>query len=188
MRKSVIITLLFCLYFSTQSFAQKKLKLGLNVGGQYTNLRGFNYPVKGDFELGIMFGANIEYIINDELSIVAAFNSEQLVKKKEITYFDNNANQSGAETFKEKHNFFNIPLLFRYKFGGKKQFFIDGGGFVNYFNKAESNEFNPLFINFEDYNYGLAFGVGTIFYFKNNTDIGDPSRKIIERNIEMTLV
>lgn len=59
----------------------------------------------------------------------------------------------------------------RYKFGNKKQFFIDAGGFLEYFNKAEPTEFTSLFINFEDYNYGLAFGAGVLFPITENTDI-----------------
>ncbi len=171
MKNRITIVLVFVVCFVVQSFAQEEIKLGLNVGGQYTDLRGFEYLVKSDFEVGLMYGISFEYMFNDILSIVVGFNSEKWTKKKELTYFDNQANESGKETFKESHYFFHMPLLFRYKFGGKKQFFIDGGGFVNYFNKAKPNGYSPLFINFEDYNYGLTFGLGTIFYFKNNTDI-----------------
>ena len=33
---------------------------------------------------------------------------------------------------------------------------------MNYFNSAKPNDFLPLFIDFEDYNFGLAFGIGTL--------------------------
>ncbi|WP_430468094.1 outer membrane beta-barrel protein [Winogradskyella ouciana] len=171
MKAKVTLVLIFSILFLSPALAQKKLKLGLNVGGQYTDLRGFERQVKSDFEIGLMYGINIEYLYSDKISIVTGFNSERWTKKKEIIYFDSQANEDGKDTFKESHDFFNIPLLFRYKFGKKMQFFVDGGGFLNYFNKAKANEFEPLFINFEDFNYGLAFGIGTTFRFKNNTDI-----------------
>lgn len=152
------------------AFAQVNLKIGANFGGQVSSLRGLEHESENKFDLVPTTGVNFELGISQSLSVVTAFNFERWKKSREV-YSHNGYYQMGPNVVKEGYDFYNIPLLVRYKFGAKKKFFIDGGGFVNYFNKGQPNGFMPLFINFEDYNFGVAMGAGTIFYLNDFLDI-----------------
>lgn len=171
MKKLSLKISFYFLILSSLVHSQDNVKLGINLGGQITNLRGFEFEVEDDFEIAPFFGVNIEAKLVKNLSLVTAFNFETLTKKTELTFFDSSIDGVRRKEVKEKYQFFNIPVLLRYKFGPKKMFFIDGGGFVNYFNKGKPNNFIPLFINFEDYNFGVAFGAGAIFPITKNTDL-----------------
>ena len=111
MKNYSALLLVLCTLFTSISFSQDNFKIGLNLGGQYTNLRGFDFPTDGDFQVAPMYGINLEYALTEKVSIFTGLNFERLTKKTELTFFDNQANQSGAETFKENYNFFNVPLL-----------------------------------------------------------------------------
>jgi hypothetical protein len=169
MRKAVFV--LLALLSMSNIFAQINLKVGANIGGQTSSLRGLEYETDNKFELVPTVGLNLEVSVSPSISIVTGFNFERWKKKREVFYYDNFGNPRGLNYAKEGYDFYNMPLLIRYKFGGKKKFFIDGGGFVNYFNKGQPNGFMPLFINLEGYNFGLALGGGTVFYLNDYLDI-----------------
>mgnify|MGYP001027405682 CR=1 FL=1 len=159
------------LLISSSVYTQDKLKLGLNIGGQLTSLRGFEFEVEDDFEIAPFFGVNIEVKLFENLYVVTAFNFETITKKTELAFYDSSSTGVRNQEVKEKYEFFNIPLQLRWKFGSNKMFFIDTGGFMNYFNKGKPNGFTPLFINFENYNYGISFGAGAVFPITRKTDL-----------------
>lgn len=169
MKKTIFI--LIALFSLSNNFAQVNLKIGANIGGQISSLRGLEFETENNFEIVPTLGLNIEVAFNQSISLITAINFERWKKKRETYYFEPLNNSGRYSTVKEGYSFFNIPLLVRYKLGDKKKYFIDGGGFVNYFNTAKPNGFIPLFISFEDYNFGLSLGFGTIFYLNDRTDI-----------------
>lgn len=171
MKKIVFVYFLMTLFSLSSTFAQVNLKIGANIGGQVSSLRGLEYETDNKFELVPMVGLNLEVSVNPSLSVVTGFNFERWKKKREVYNYDYYGNPRGINYAKEAYDFYNIPLLIRYKFGGKKKIFVDGGGFVNYFNKGQPNGFMPLFINLEGYNFGLSLGGGTIFYLNDFLDI-----------------
>ncbi|MBD0834055.1 porin family protein [Aestuariibaculum suncheonense] len=151
-------------------FSQSNFKIGANIGGQISSLRGFDYDQPDNkFELVPVLGVNFEVCVTSSLSVITAFNYERWKKERGVYYYGGYSSYEG--TVKESYDFFNIPLLMRYKFGNKKLYFLEGGGFLNYFNKGNPSGYMPLFIDFEDYNFGLALGLGRTFYLNDNFDI-----------------
>jgi hypothetical protein len=171
MKKRVYIIILVTLVGLSNVFSQINLKPGFNIGGQVSSLRGLEYETENNFDLVPFVGLNLEVSVSSSISVITGINFERWKKKVEIYNFGPYGNTMGKYTVKEGYDFYNIPLLIRYKFGNKKQLFIDSGAFVNYFNKAKPNGFMPLFISFEDYNFGAALGVGIKFYLSDLLDL-----------------
>lgn len=172
MKTKFYVTLLIGIFWVTNSFSQVKFKVGANLGGQISNLRGVESREGNNFSLVPMFGFNLEVEVSPSLSIVTGINFERWKKKRELTSFDEFAFPNGTINYKDGYDFYNIPLLIRYKFGNKKDFFIDGGAFVNYFNKGRPDRrFNSLLVQFEDYNFGATLGVGKVFEILDKLDI-----------------
>jgi hypothetical protein len=150
--------------------SQIKFKAGVNVGGQFSSLRGFDFEPNENFQLGPTVGVYLELGLNSKISIVTGINFERWKLKRDIAYYDGYGRNIGIENT-EGYDFYNIPLLFRYKFGKNNDFFVEGGAFMNYFNKGRPNGVMSLFIVFEDYNFGPALGVGKIFTLNDKFDV-----------------
>ncbi|TBN03313.1 hypothetical protein EYD45_09905 [Hyunsoonleella flava] len=169
-RKDTFYLLLFLFTFSGL-FSQVKFNVGANFGGQISSLKGVENETETDFSLVPMFGVNLELCISPSVSIITGINFERWKKKREIN-LDPSVLPEPIFSFTEGYDFYNVPFLIRYKFGGNKDFFIDGGAFMNYFNKGRPNDrFGSLFIQFEDYNLGAVLGVGKNFDLTERIDL-----------------
>lgn len=140
---------------------QVKLKAGVNIGGQLSSLRGFDFESNQNFQIGPTVGINLELSLNPKLSIITGINFERWKLKRDLSYYNGFNNIAIENT--EGYDFYNVPLLFRYKFGKNNNFFFEGGAFMNYFNKGRPNGVLSLFMVFEDYNFGPTLGVGKVF-------------------------
>ena len=169
MKKEFYIIFLIIVFSLSSGYAQINLKVGANIGGQVSSLRGIEYDTDNKLDLVQTVGINLELGLNQSVSIVTSFNFERWKKSIEINNY--NGYYYFSQETKEGYDFFNVPLLVRYKFGGQKKYFFDTGGFMNYYNKGQPNGFTPLFIEFKDYNFGLAFGAGTVFHLNESWDI-----------------
>ncbi|ULC59997.1 PorT family protein [Flaviramulus sp. BrNp1-15] len=173
MAKKQIYIIVILLFFSIRNVSgQIDLKIGANIGGQVSSLRGLEYETENKFELVPMIGLNLEVSFSPSVSIVTGINFERWKKKRDFALFDPFAVPEGETSYIEGYDFYNVPFLVRYKFGSKKDFFIDAGGFMNYFNKGRPNRrYSSLFIQFEDYNFGAVFGVGKTFNITDKINI-----------------
>lgn len=172
MVKRSYLCFLIALLGLSVAFSQVKLKPGVNIGGQISSLRGSEFEIDNNFRLVPMIGFNLEVSISPSVSIITGINFERWKKKREFPSFDQFQFPNGSFSFIESYDFYNMPLLVRYKFGGNKGFFIDGGAFVNYFNKGRPNRrFGSLFVQFEDYNFGAVLGIGKVFNLTEKIDI-----------------
>ncbi len=167
-RSYFVFVLAFFAY--TAAISQVDFKVGLNLGGQISSLRGFDFVPNANFKLVPMVGLNVELSVSQRLSIVTGINFERWKLKRDFSYFDEFGRNLGGENT-DAYDFFNVPFLIRYRFGNNKNFFIEGGAFMNYFNKGRPNGLLPLFIVFEEYNFGPTFGVGKIFRLNERLDI-----------------
>ncbi|UKM65864.1 PorT family protein [Flavobacteriaceae bacterium GSB9] len=159
--------------FSLSSlFAQTNFKIGANIGGQISSLRGSDNEIDNNFQPVPMIGLNVEVAFGPSISIITGINFERWKKEREFLNYGSFAEPLEKVNYSEGYDFYNIPFLFRYKFGNKKDFFVDAGGFVNYFNKGRPNRrYFSLFMQFEDYNFGVLFGVGKVFRITEKIDI-----------------
>lgn len=153
--------------FGAQS--QGKLGFGVQGGINYPDVRGFELAKYNNFKAGFLFGATFEYELGAQISLRADLNFERKVGRTRVTYFDENAVQSGTEEFRRLQNYINLPLMFKYEVG-RTPLFINGGGFFNYLLSAkykpeypsEAEETSQLTPE-KNVDLGVTLGVGAQF-------------------------
>ncbi len=166
-------------------------RIGFNFGPNYNKFRGNEYFKELHSRLNFTAGISFEYRVTENLSLLTNINYELKTIKSEYgrqkTFnlnpkIYNNTNppwtafQNGNVDIEElsRFHYLNIPVLVRYYFGYKKEFFVNTGFFYNrllYANTTRefSEDFNSnvFFIDpeefFIDHDIGLSFGLGTSF-------------------------
>lgn len=171
--KFLLITL--GLIFSIKLSAQNNFKFGINGGINYPDIRGNQYAKYNNFKVGFLFGVSLDYYLKENLSLRANINYERKIKKLQLTYFSNEAEESGTENFREIFDYINVPLLIKYEFGNSK-FFVNGGPFINYLlnNEIEPNYPNndsDLVTEKKKIDLGLSAGIGTKISLNEKNDL-----------------
>ena len=176
----VIIILLISNQINSQKNNDKypKFKFGLNVGPNYTSLRGNFYAgretAKYDPQFNFFGGLFFEYKLDKHLSIVANLNYENKSVESNYLYYDSflDFNPEHIED-QIKFKYINLPILLRCHFGGDNNLFLNTGIFVNNLIDVENiitntdtgEKYNALdFNSFFDINdIGLVLGIGSNF-------------------------
>lgn len=161
-----------CLMAST---AQNDFKIGLNAGINYPHVRGHDYAKYNNFKVGYLFGVTLDYYLKENLSVKTNINYERKILKIQLTYFNNQAQETGKENFNEIYEYINIPILLKYEFGGSK-FFVNGGPFFNYlFNTKIKPEYpyddSNGVAEQKDFDFGLSVGIGTNISLNEKNDL-----------------
>ena len=178
--KSKILKIVLFLIFCNFSFAQNNLKFGINGGMTYSSFRG--NPSVENFNSGIDFltGFSFEYNLKERFSLIVNLNYDRKRASQSLyTEFIENPDDPGFYGNVKiilKKQFITLPILVRYKFGNKNDFYINGGPFISYLLKSQlSNDYDNTSSNetknFKKIDYGLAFGIGKTFKLKNNNEI-----------------
>jgi hypothetical protein len=161
--------------FSINLNAQADLKIGLNAGLNYPDVRGNELAKFNNFKVGYLVGVSLDYYLKENLSIKTNVNYERKIEKLELTFFNNQAQEVGTETYNETFDFINIPILLKYEFGNSK-FFVNGGPFLNYLLKNEIDEDYPrdnseLVSEQKNIDFGLSLGIGTNITLNEKNDL-----------------
>lgn len=185
MNKTNVLFITLGLMCSIALTAQNEFKIGLNAGINYPHVRGSEYAYN-NFKVGYLFGVTLEYYLKENLSLKTNINYERKVKKTQLTYFNNQAQQTGKENFNEIDEFINIPILLKYEFGNSK-FFVNGGPFFNYlFNTKVKPEYpnsdSDVAEEKKDFDFGLSLGIGT------NISLNDKNELTIEIRNDLGLI
>lgn len=152
---------------------QHDLKIGVNAGLNYPDVRGNEYAKYNNFKVGYLVGVTLDYYLDQNLSLKSNINYERRIKKLQLTYYNYDAEETGKENFREITQFINLPVLLKYEFLNSR-FFINGGGFLNY---VLDNNYKPEYPidNINEYtgknniDYGFSAGAGiNIFLDKKN--------------------
>ncbi|MFK7781477.1 porin family protein [Psychroserpens sp.] len=163
------------LFFFTNLSAQNDFKIGINIGLNYPDIRGNEFAKFNNFKVGYLFGISLDYYLRENLSIKANVNYERKIKKIELTFFDNQALETGTENYDEVFEYINIPILIKYEFGNSK-FFINGGPFFNYLlnNKIDEdypNNDSGLATKQKKIDFGFSAGIGTNISLNQKNDL-----------------
>ncbi|MBA6153120.1 porin family protein [Gelidibacter maritimus] len=174
MKKTNILLITIGFMCSMALTAQNDFKIGLNAGINYPHVRGSEYAYN-NFKVGYLLGATLDYYLTENLSLKTNINYERKVKKIQLIYFDNQAQQTGKENFNQIHEYINIPVLLKYEFGSSK-FFVNGGPFFNYlFNTKISSGYayddSDSVSEQKDFDFGLSLGIGTNISLNENNDL-----------------
>tara|TARA_R110002096_G_scaffold6222_5_gene28750 strand:+ start:17608 stop:18252 length:645 start_codon:yes stop_codon:yes gene_type:complete len=177
MNKIKLLLIAIGLLFSMSLSAQNDFKIGVNAGLNYPAIWGNENAKYNNFKVGYLFGVTFDYYLKENLSIKTNINYERKIKKRQLTYFNYEAEEIGKENFREIYEYINIPILLKYEFGNSK-FFVNGGPFFDYLlnNKIEPdypNDDRAYVTEQKKINFGLSLGIGTNISLneKNNLTI-----------------
>ncbi|GEL11496.1 Outer membrane protein beta-barrel domain-containing protein [Flavobacterium glycines] len=193
--KKALLTVFLVVVFNVVGLAQSNYSVGVNFGSNYTSFRGSDILDHTDSGFGYLAGLFVEYRINKNFSINSGLNLEQKSIKYEtdytISYFDNQTFEYFVEDINvktiNKYKYLTIPLLVKYSFGKSKSFFVNGGGFISFWQSHKQKShfvnknggsivYSPSGINFPLANdvssdYGVSLGLGKIFELDNRNTI-----------------
>jgi hypothetical protein len=188
--KKIVVLVIF-VFIGQNSLAQDKISLGVNGGATYSSFRG--NPSAEDFNAGVDFlaGFSFEYKLKERLSLVVNLNYDRKSASKnfldEFILGPDDPNLISDVKVKLKMQFISLPILVRYKFGNKNDFYINGGPFISYLLKSElSNDYDNTSLDmtksFKKIDYGLVLGFGKTFKLKNNTELSVEIRENLGLN------
>ncbi len=175
MKIKELVLLIIGLFFSLNLNAQNELKIGVNAGMTYPDIRGHEYAKYNNFKLGYLLGVTFDYYLTEDLSLKANVNYERKIKKLEVTYYDYEAEETGKQSFREIYEYINLPVLLKYEFVNSG-FFVNGGPFVNYLlnyrikPNGSIDESNVL-TEQKKIDFGLSAGIGTIIALNEKNDL-----------------
>ncbi|MDT0557205.1 porin family protein [Ichthyenterobacterium sp. W332] len=169
--------LIAVLCISQLVMAQDKFRIGINIGGTYSSLRGNPVAEENKAALDILFGASFELPLKDRLSLKMDINFES----KRVT--NEFSNLGGFDPLLETSslslslNYVAIPVMLKYRFGKDQRFFVNGGPYYAAFrnvktkvdgNTVDDNESDSLFQNSD---FGISAGIGMSFPVNDNSTI-----------------
>lgn len=164
--KKYLAFLLIC----TASFAQHKPKLGVNVGGTYSNIRGNEIAETNKYDANFLIGASIEIPLNGRFSLLGNLNYERKTFKNTVETdngdpFDPVITTRNVDV-KARLEYITIPVNLKYYVDSQKRFYINGGVFAGIFLdsntkvEGENTNKNENYL-FQTLDFGVNLGVGT---------------------------
>ncbi|MBJ6367171.1 porin family protein [Snuella sedimenti] len=186
MNKKELLLIVIGFIFSINLNAQNKLEIGINAGLNYPDIRGNEYAKYNNFKVGYLVGVSLDYYLKENLSIRANLNYERKIKKLELTFYDNQAQETGTENYNENFDHLNIPILLKHEFKNSK-FFVNGGPFFNYLidnkiDKKYPNDDSNLVTKQKKIDFGLSAGVGA------NISIDKKNELVVELRNDLGLI
>ena len=146
MKKIFFTLLIFLLLTGTYSFVNAQTSLGILVGPSVPNLSGGSNEISQDYvsRLALHFGVTFERDLSDRLSIQPEIIFDQQGGQRNgLQPIPSSTSPSGGgydyANFKNASilNYLEVPVLLRYKFGGRQLHFqVNAGPYVGYLTSA----------------------------------------------------
>ena len=175
--------LLIALFLFTQfTFSQErqtekpsKATLGINLGGSLSKFRGNHESERYSAKTGFLIGVNFEYALGKNTALKTNINYESRTYGIAIYIQDIGigVEPGWRDDADFKMEYITVPVLFKYSFGKKQQFFVNAGPFASFLTSKTS---------YKSPNLGIAAGVGTqfkvgkgtlVFEVRNNLGLTD---------------
>ena len=135
MRK-VLAVLLFSIVFTPHIIAQNNMRIGVNLGANVTDFKGFFYVEDmTNAQPGFLVGVSFEYYLTNKLSLKANLNYERKsYKDKYPGFVFGDETQGLIGDFKNTvhYNFLSLPILAKYDIGQSNRFYTNVGPNFNY--------------------------------------------------------
>lgn len=179
MHKNLLSTIIAGLLFALTTQAQHELKLGINAGLNYPDVRGNNNAKYQNFKMGYLVGISLDYYLTENLSIKTNVNYEQKLEKFRTIFFNNQVEVIDEEYYTQTYKYINLPLLLKYELFNSA-FFINGGPFLNYLiAQPDDSEYRTEKKNLD---FGFSAGIGT------NISINEKNNLCIEIRNDLGLI
>lgn len=163
MRKLLLAIAILALAVAN-SFAQPTQRFGLKLGVSLSNQQ-FDYTsFSPDF--GQIAGTNValtaEWLSHPHFNILTEFHFIQKgMTEKQIETNESSPNPVGVLTFKNRVNYFSVPVLAKGGFENKAAaFYLFAGPRVDFKLGHESTFLNDVYDNFKTITYGASMGLG----------------------------
>ena len=143
--KKLLLSISFLLIATLNHSQNSKIKFGIQLGLNYSNFRGYEIPLQINSlysespALAYLGGVNIEYPIDEKLSLKLELNYERKSQKADNNIEITNINgftKSYNFTSKKNYDYLVLPLMIKYSFNDKNSFSINGGPFIGYLLKS----------------------------------------------------
>lgn len=177
MKKIIFLIILTC--SSIALVGQNKIKLGINGGLSYTNLRGNDLTESYDAKFSVLAGTSFEYFFYENISLGLNINYESKGVKDNgyLEFTDINGSSEVLQSDSVlNYNYLVLPMYINYYFGTKKDFYVNTGLFAGYLLSA--NLSSKKFDNKTDVSNstkkidgGLQFGFGKTFRFNDKNEL-----------------
>jgi hypothetical protein len=155
-----------------------RLDLGIQGGVGLATLRG-NSTIYGAHNprMGYAGGLFAQYNFTPHLALRSGCYYERKGSAIELTIIDITGTEIGILRGKENFDYLTVPLLFRFSFGKKLQYFVNAGPYIGFLLKqTEYTEpfqsipemTNDLTDNFKKNDFGASLGVGFNYMLNDN--------------------
>jgi len=167
--KYFIFLICFTLSFTVLS---QNLKIGIEGGASYTNLRGNSIAEKSESLFSHLIGVYGEFPISEQVFLKGGLNYERKGSKIDSRIDDYNGIPLESYTINNSYNYLTLPILIKYQFNGQVKFFINGGPYVGYLLNSKSktkstNDYDTSYL-YKKIDFGLVAGVGMLIPFNDN--------------------
>ena len=176
MKRFLFTVCLIALFFAN-SFAQSKMRFGVDGGLTYSSFRGNKSAEKLDAGIDFLVGVSFEYQLKSKWSLLANLSYDRITAKRSSVFIPNPEDPAvGDITAKVTYQYLTLPILLKYRIGAKQSFYAAGGVFIGYLLKSEIHEDyynttdNTTNLN-TNLDAGLTLGLGKNFRLKNNQEI-----------------
>ena len=175
MKKYLVILLI-----STASFAQNKPKLGVNLGGTFSNIRGNEIADTNKYNANFLVGASFELPLNERFSLLTNVNYERKSFKNNVTVYAGDPFDPVITTrnidVEARLEYITIPVNLKYYIDANRKFYVNGGAFVGIFldsntkgdGENSNNDENYLFKTLD---FGANLGIGTNFKINDKNSL-----------------
>lgn len=198
MLRTISIYAFIVLTFFQFSAAQEKFKVGLNLGGTYSSLRGNPAAEDNKAAIDLLFGASFEYILKERLSLKLDVNLESKRVTNDILIVDGFDSFGATNTLSLTLNYVAIPVMLKYRFGKDQRFFVNGGPYYAAFRNVktkidgETADDEGADALFQKSDFGISAGLGMTFpvsaksslniELRNNLGLNNISRVEVQDN------
>lgn len=169
MKKGIFLSLVITAIAASSLFSQQnRFNVGI-IGGVSRNfLYGNSYLKSSNVLTAFSAGVIVQYNFPGILSVVSGLSYDLKGQQINVNYTDSRGNPIGTVKVKSLFNYQTIPLMLKATFGKRFGFFVEGGGYFSYLDKATSdapglamnNPKSDMTAYFERIDAGLAFGLG----------------------------
>ncbi|CAM3550555.1 hypothetical protein FSS13T_07900 [Flavobacterium saliperosum S13] len=150
--------LLFFTVFSVTAYSQGKgdVEFGLHIGGNFSNITQADYTYS--YAIGFNAGVSMEYYFSNSWGIKTKLMYDQMGWNDDVIY-DPVTDRYVDTNF--RLNYLTIPVMGKYHFGNKKEFYFNAGPYLGILLEAHDTRYDTdvkEFFNTTD--FGLMLGVG----------------------------
>jgi hypothetical protein len=159
MKKKYVFTLSILLLLTISTFSQKKIRVGVNTGLNYSSIWEKEIGEEFNSEFSFILGVNLEYSLNENLLIKSGIDFERKVVSFELPISSNS-----RKRISDGYDYLIIPIFLKYEFGQSKKYYLNSGPYFGYLKNRTIEKIDFLNKQNKRFNMALSLGIGHNFF------------------------